>query len=48
MNGQEALDFGLFTRFPSPKQLITLCPPVFWVTLLAMPLGGCPKPERIS
>ena len=34
-----SLDFGLFTSNPKPLQLIVLSTPVFWVTLLAMPLG---------
>eukprot|EP00435_Cladocopium_sp_Y103_P034368 s881_g8.t2 len=32
----ESLDFGLFTSFPRPFQLLVQCVPVFWVTLLAM------------
>ena len=34
---EESLDFGLFTSFPRPYQLLVQCVPVFWVTLLAMP-----------
>jgi hypothetical protein len=40
---EATLDFGLFTSRPGFVELLVLCIPVFWVTLLAMS-PGCNKP----
>ena len=44
---EESLDFGLFTSFPRPLQLLVQCVPVFWVTLLAM-RPGCTEHLSLS
>ena len=36
---EATLDFGLFTSRPGFVELLVLCIPVFWVTLLAMSPG---------
>ena len=41
---EATLDFGLFTSSPGFVELLVLCIPVFWVTLLAMS-PGCNKPS---
>ena len=32
----ESLDFGLFTPFPKPRELVQQCTPVIWLTLIGI------------